>query len=1204
MPVLTSSQSNRFLRNVQQNVYYKINNENTECKRYIKVMLDLQPDNYEDIYDYYDSGKYNDNREEKVNSLIDELHLYREITQNSKPITRNLNESQERKRCTKKITQNVGSINHQLSKVNSFKPIVNNRRSELNTTNESISTNYINELNLKDSKNQITGTNDSISNKLNNLSVVTIQENKYISTSPLPEENEHILFSKETIRPVIISSTYNNKSNSSMIHDNYKLKLTNKEYTDQEENIKEENIKGYEDNNKNQDEQFEPTINNFPSTSIFESNKKTTADLNDALIIKYPDSIVESNIQKNQNNSKTDDLDGKVTVENSILDEKENISLDDNVNCTCNKKINKDISSSKIMNNITDVKTDKNVSLNSSNINGHELLDEINMTNNTINEKNIIDNKNNLNSSLLGKKPVTYKSTNQNNLKESNENLLQESMLNNDDNLAQNRMQVSRTNNFSKSSLFEFRIPELKLKGQRKRNNNENINDLEEINNKKMSLVAKKLPQNNSRQFVTKLIRFPQKDETSTRNNYRENNNMGKTTTNKSIFTKSSALMLNKEISRPQIQTIPEISSKQVEYTTKKTPRELVGKVKYNSKIRTASSFGDCNNDIASTEKLFASPKMLPQVPIKRIMNHPSETTEITLENDDIDLTTNSLRKLITESDKYISFIPNTRIVKTFKENNNHRKKSSRKDSLNINNLDLVQLQKPSSLVETTESSQIQMIPKNKIVNIYSTKIPTSGRNINKRIIINKNTLKSKISKPAQLMLIPKRSSSSDTTILMKNDNMSILEQNISLNNAKIKTSSVPLFLDKIHRNKNNHFNRPLTLALKNKNSLNDQSPIERGSIGSKKIDTKQNSEFNDDADSKAMLKSYPLDKSQVEDPYDDEHAPYTNEDLEPIIFYGQTQKPKISNKNFKFVIQSPISRQSLNINRKYNKSDVKLSQPAPINRPEYGEKYDSQRNGKLEVNGKNQKYQPAFDRSNNVPINIDMTDNDKYDVKTSEDESLNPNRFEIISQTKIVDGVFKIPLVSHTSIDNNGSEYVSDIFIPIEKPDGRHSVISLTKLLTGDFKLLNGHEEVHLSSIKPTAKMDPTLSSMRISTVRSDVIDDPINPNLIKILQGTNDNEKLTAPNAPIHIIQIINNGQCSHKHNDTDTVQKSEPDNDKHTYFNKSRIEGRRLSSIRSQNIPKNNKPINRKINNAYNHFDSEILDRFLQVYSPHLV
>ncbi|XP_060839851.1 GATA zinc finger domain-containing protein 14-like [Rhopalosiphum padi] len=1326
-PVITSSQINRFPRHVQQ-VSNKSNNEETEYKRYIKVILDLKPDKYEDMYDSYDDGKNNDNR----GSLIDELILHKEIEQNSKPITRNLDESRERKRCTKKITQNLGSTNHQQSqklllrniedgieptikctdcellksninskepnnnydsnlqleqkdddyfikvlnqlidkinkpknvksnlfknlpiqtsieptilenslvenqntnsssgeevivkfekikgnrivnklesspenifvngnwvrnklienKINDCKPIVNDRRNELNDKNESISNNEMKQLNLKDSKNQVIETDDNISSKLKDLSVVT-EENKYILTSPLTDENKHLLFSRETSMPFVVSSTskYKPDSNTDLTDDNYKFKFTTKDYTDQFN--KEENVSNHEKNNKSQ---YELTVNNFPTTvAIFESSEELTSDLNEASKIKNSDKFIESN----DNNPKTNFSDEETIVENSNLEEKENNSPDDNVNCSCNKKIIKNILSSTMVTNITEIKTDLYTSPNSLKMNSNKRSNQlpqknskINQAKNITNENHLMKNKKDLNSDFLGKKQVIYESTGENNLKESNVNSLEGPILNIDDNQSQDTYN-SRTNKNKKidpkNSLFKSTIPELKLKGQIKRNNDENINNVEEINNDRKPLISKTLPQKKTRQFIVKLKRFPQNDD----------NNMDKITENNNISTKNSAQMLNK-ISLTPLQSI---SSKQKENITKNSPRKLIEKMKnnilINGKIHTESD--NNKNYITSSKKIFTAPRILSQIPLK-INNHSPQSTPRNLEkpikNYDFNATKNSPRKFITESVKYNSFNPNSRNFKNLNENNN-KNIISRKDSINTNHLDPVQLQRPSSFVKNIEKTKIQTTPKNKILNTYSTKIPTYIKSGDISTIKNKYILKSKISKPALLIQSPKIFSSSNTTKQMKNnENIPLLKLNKSLNNAKTKSNSEPLFLDKIDKTKYNFFDKTFTLPLKNKNILNDQSPTEQVFI--KKTDTNQNLKLKyDDANLNFLLKSNSPEKIQVEDLYDHEHAPYTNEDLEPIVFDELTKKANISNKNSPFIIQSANSRQFPNENQRRNKLGVKLLQSVPNNQLEYDENYDSQKKNKFEANVKKHKNQPNLNKSNNFPINTVTLDNDKYNVSNPNDEYSNPNKFGVLSQVKIADGVFKIPLVSQTSVDNNGSEYVSEIFIPIEKPDGKHSAISLTKLLTGDFKLLNEPGVERLSVIKPTSEIDSTLSSTRNSTDCESK--EPVNPILPKILQAIRENES----SVPIHIIQIINNGQCSYKDNGTDTIKKIVHDDDKHK-FHKIHNEDRRLSSIRSQNTPDNNKKIHRNIENAYNHFDSAILDRFLQVYSPHIV
>ncbi|XP_022165387.1 uncharacterized protein MAL13P1.304-like [Myzus persicae] len=1331
-----SSQINRFPRQVSNKNY----NENTEYKPYIKKILDLKPDNYENMtYDYYENGKYNDNQKKKINGLIDELNLHREIERNSRPITRNLKESQDRKRCSMKITQNVGPTNHQESqklfltniedgikptlkcrdcellksninpgepsnnynnnlkleqkdddylitilnqlidkrnktkhvkstsikdlpiqtsmgtnssssgemivkfekikrnriinklepspentyvngnwvrnkmiknKVNDFKPIQNDRRSGFNDKNESISKDDIKQLNLKDSKKQVIETDDNISNKLKDLSVVTVHENKYISTTPLSEENERLLFSIETIRPFVVSTTPKDKSDSSMINDNNKLQFTTKEYTDQ--SSKEDNISSYDESNTSQDKQFEQSKNNFKTTAaIFEPTEEPRSDSNETSKLKNLDGITES-YDSNQNTNYSDAGD-------TIVDEKQNNSLDDNLkcNCNCNKKIIKNILSSTTVTNITEIKTDMDTPPYNLKMNSHkrssQLLKksgEINRSKNKNSEENLIKNKINISSDDLGKKQViTSESTSRENLKEANLNLLQGSTLNTriDDNQSRGTKDSKPNKNKkidSKNSSFSSIIPEVMLKGQRKINNDKN-NKVEEINNKRMFL-NQKLPQINKSQF-SKLKRLPQNYETSVKNNNRKNNNMDKITdNNNNIFTKSSSQTLDKIISRTPPKTISEISSKKIENITKKRPGHLIEKMKLNfpinSKIYTTSNVGDYykTNYMTTTEKIFASPRILSQVPIKDINQHFPQTTprnlEKLLDNYDDNKTKNIPTKLITESDKYTVFNPNTRIIKNLKESNINKEFISRTDGINTNNLDPLQLQRSSNLVKPIQSTKIQMTPKNKNGNLYSTKTPTLSKN--NSTTINKNVSKTKFSKPDLLMQNPMIISSSDTTKQMKNnENMPILKTN----NAKTEPSSVPLFSDKIAESKYNRFDKPLTLPLKNKNILNNQTPAERVFI--KKTDTKQNLKSKYDADSNVMSKSYPQDKSQVKDLYDREHAPYTKEYLEPILFHGPTEKAIVSNKNTQYVIESPISEQSSNRKQKHNILGVQLSQPVLINRPEQDENYDDTlRNNKFEVNDKKQKNRHDLNTLNNVPINSDTLDNDKYDAQNPNDESPNPKRFGVLSQVKIADGVFKIPLVSQTSVDNNGSEYVSEIFIPIEKPDGRHSAISLTKLLTGDFKLLNEPGVENLSVIQPIPEIDSTLGSTCTTTncESSDITDHSVNPSPSKILEAIKDNKKLSSP---IHIIQIINNGQCSNKHNTTDTVKKSVHDEDEHK-SHKFRNEGRRLSSLRLQNTPNINRQIDRKLGDAYNHFDSEILDRFLQVYSPHLV
>lgn len=122
---------------------------------------------------------------------------------------------------------------------------------------------------------------------------------------------------------------------------------------------------------------------------------------------------------------------------------------------------------------------------------------------------------------------------------------------------------------------------------------------------------------------------------------------------------------------------------------------------------------------------------------------------------------------------------------------------------------------------------------------------------------------------------------------MKNNENIPLLKLNKSLNNAKTKSNSEPLFLDKIDKTKYNFFDKTFTLPLKNKNILNDQSPTEQVFI--KKTDTNQNLKLKyDDANLNVLLKSNSPEKIQVEDLYDHEHAPYTNEDRSNNIHYNK----------------------------------------------------------------------------------------------------------------------------------------------------------------------------------------------------------------------------------------------------------------------------------------------------------------------------
>lgn len=992
-----------------------------------------------------------------------------------------------------------------LNKCNDCKSIGNDQRSDFNDTNGAISETDTIVYNLNNPENQVMDTNTDNLKNLINVPLTSILENKEILTSTLPEENEYVLASRQTDKPEYSTSTLTDKLDYTA-NDN-KWKYTTKDFKEKLNDV--DIFTNNETSNTNQDKPFKPTINQLHPNEG-ELNEEIATDLNNTLKINN----FEGNIHDNDNQLVTNFLEGVTVVSDPTSNEKDN-----NINCNRDKKVIKNILNSIMIKNITEIKTDTYIVPNELKVKNHKSSDKLLKKNlntskleNTTNDSEIIkiNNDRNYKSALL-KNQIPYKNQNQNNPNES---------------MMITKLQGSRNNKINRNiknilKSTDVKIPEFKLKNERKINNKVKINNDDEIEKKRKFLLPIYLRQHNPRQYAVELKeKYPNENNTYIRNNFDEYNNINKITINND-FSKSSSRNIPKLLKE---------HTKNGDIITKQTQRKVTVELKQATPInlKTYISRNFSNNDnadhITATKQVPFITKKFSQVPKKNMNNTSSKIVLRRLgkfEKYRDDITTEYPNKIDKKLEYNLQLNTSAQTSANTDGMYNENNLPSLKKSKNNIDFNSVKLRKPLSLIKssniTTNITKIPFISKNnsfeKISNAYAKKISNDAVNSNNRIIKNKISLK-----PVQAI---------KTSSMIPSDT-------ITLKNNKMSTT------------------------LKSKKSLNDIK---------KKID------------SNGLIKSKLLEVSNEDIIYDYEHAPYKIEDLEPIIFdepVGKFINPKKNHSN--------------------NIIGLKPLQTVPIIRPEYDDYYDNRGNNKDEENIVKQ-YNSKFNISNYDSINDNIVNLSKYQVENLEGKYENQSRFEIIPGVKVVDAVFKIPLVGHTHFDNNGSKYISDLFIPIEKSDNQHKAISLTELLNGNFHLVNEYDEHSLGMETPSPR---EIESTFIECVPEDgnspdiTRDKSFDIKTFKILQSSKENEKQTTP---IHVIQIINNGLCSDNSAIKTTLKSKHKDE---AQFNKFRNADRRLSSIKLKNIP-NSKQKNKKFGDAYNHFDSDILDRFLQVYSP---
>lgn len=1242
------AQKNQFPRHIPK--ICPTNSKQSTPEQYTKVILDLK---FENEQDYDDSQNYNNNRAKRTNSLINDCNLNIEIESNSKPVTKTLSESLERKRCIQKklgsrrlqqpekifsesnedekisklickdckllkpntnpeTFHNSYRSNSELKQINDDffinilkqlidkldkskqskslsrndlliqksndlflletksneksnyssseelihtfekmkenctidnpentfvngkrvrnkiegihnyerKPVINDISTELVYYNESALKDVMNSFGLINLKNQQTETNPDISENLNILKVTGTQENEEVSTSPIPGNNKHFLVTRETPKPLFSSSTLKNKLDSTRTDDNNKWKFKTTFITNLYEEPKK--IPTNKTNIQNQ----ESTISNFETTS----NEDIISDKNNKLKTENFDEIVESSIDENDRQSKNN----KSEEVDSILVQKENNSSKNKLDCSHNKKIVKNILSSTIMKNSTEIRTDTYTSPKNLKIKSQKWSNQSPKTNgesikeNNTFESSSIKTKNDLDLDLL-----------------------------------------------EKNILLKNRSPDLKFEDQRKIENNKRI--------KSIPLTPKTLAQKNPRQFVTQLKQdISRKPHTYLKNSFRKFSNNNKTNINNIIPTtnrisKVSDHTQNKITGQFLPQSVSEKSKGHDDFDVNriKMPlKKVVTKLKYDVPINSnthTENFSRYDSDAVMMDKkmspMILSPVKSINIPLSKNMSKPSK---LLLDYSDVDVIKKIPRKFVVDS--YVN--------KTVNENVNNKKKN-----LNSRNNTLV-------LVKNIENIKIHTKPK------YTLEKISNGPTHRKRINIDRTTLQTDKSKPTQVIRTPKPSSPLRiTSPKQNNDAISKYKIKYPLNDRKIKDTIVSsISNENLPIEKYDILDNP-DLTLKNKKSFNDRKIMESDFIKNNKLSPNLKYVSDSDVLSHATFVKVP----QIEDDYDYEHAPYKHDDLEPIIFNEPIGKPKLPNQNSRLFLQHP-SRQPLFGNQFKNTPASNLLNSVPIIRSEYDDyPHALKKNNGEEINIEKQLCVPELNLSSHSSNedNTSISDSIKYGVNNLDKKYLNQSRFEILPSLKVDNGVFKIPLSGHTGFDNNnGSEYVSDIIIPIEKSNGQHSAISLTKLLSGDFHLLNRDDE-HSLAVGLTSNMDSPLSASQTSHygTNSDKTGRQYDAATLKTFYTNDEDEKKIVP---IHIIQIINNGMCSN--DGTKTEKKTQRNRNNNS--RKLRNEGKRVSSAGLQKLPKNLREINKKLNNAYKHFDSEILDRFLQVYSPHIV
>lgn len=1252
----------RYPRHVQ-NMYIDNDKQETSGRR-IKIIMNLQPENEKDMYDNYEDGKYYDGyREKNIKGLTDDWKLKNEIERNSKPITRTLSESQERKRCSKNIFPELGVVQSQksqkiftesneserkialecedcnilksnknpektddsdlqlkriddedfinilkqlidkLEKPKHSKPVhseifkirksdepdplehkavekkvanssseeelilkiekikgnrvlekldsslentfvngkwirnnlaksksidckseVNDVEKVSNDKNESISKNDTKLLNLKDTHDRVL---ESVAESLPDTSQnVGKQENKGISTSPVPEEKEHFLVSRETVKPLQYSTTLEDDLRSTGTDENNNLHRTTDDF---KERFTEKDH--FSNNNEGDDmnlgKSLEPTTNNFQTTAVYESTEESTSDLNNTSKLKSSDETLETNNHRNEDHPEKNHSEAVPVVGDSGSDEKENTSLEDNDDCSCDKKVIKNILSSTTMQNITEIKTAPNgsKSRSSKRLNNYQRKNDQNKNSkNATNDATITRNENILPTSFLNKNHIKQVKPSINNHEKSNVNLMENSMLITDNSqpryIKDNREnKIMKT--FVKNSSPKYMIPNLKTKQfkstAQKRNEKENVEKFNRIKNKPMPLIPRNPPQNSGRFAATKLNQQITDTNDHLYGKY-DDKDIERIATNKRIFTtpKNLAQLLTKTIDRSP--------------SRRKKPDEPIGfpengetiDTKSRSKIHKKSNLGfplyrdlysarhfgeRINADgLTETKKTSSASKKSLRTPVE-IIHGPSYQDVLRRPGklaDDLGYgygTKESSRKSVTRTREYGPFNPNTRDGKASREYiDNEQIQNDRKyieDNNDTNHVRLRKLPNPSEYHTSTSDGKNSN-------NIATDKIHSD-------------------SKSTQSIEISKTPTVYGTPTIFNDDISSTPKPKKSLIDEKSNFNLVPSFSS--------------TPSSKNKNSVKNRFSTESSFVG--KTNPNSYSKAKDRPDLGSRIRNAQRTK--------EEHAPYTVKDLEPIEFNeptGTPERPSAAN-------SESVSRSSLG-SQSSSEHGFKSSRPLSTVRPEH------------------QRYRDAFNENDD---DGDVPDFDENRGENSGNTSANRRRFGVLSGVRATndDGVV---FGRQKPVDDSGSV------------DGKSSV-------TGDFRLMNEHEHFDRSGLTPAAGSSKGSDAIRTPSIQRHHVFNALRAN------NPDDDNLIT----PVQFIQVFSNSDpCPNEHDVRKSARKSECNNGGN--FREFRNGSRMMSSARSRENGPDLGHLKKKYEKAYDHFDSEILDRFLRVYNPHML
>lgn len=985
-------------------------------------------------------NKLRDNKS-MINSLSEEdKEIFKLDKLKGNRIIDKLNSSSEKTFVNEKWLKNKITKN--------YKPIVNdNIISKLNSRNESVTRNDT-RLFFDLKAESVTETNDEISKNSNTLQVNSVvskpAENKEVLTTPLPAvEKNRVLVSRDTINPFYLSSTA--KLDSTITTDeNNKRKYTTRDFTDED-------------------------------------------DKEDLLDVNYTDRILDTNVNENDNLPNVNYSDGPAiaAIDDSSSIDNENNSFDNGqVNCNCNKNVIKNILSSAMIINMTEIKSDTYEST-ANKTKGYKHSDKsrdasngggIDRHEHPVGENNAMKNKNNFfdNKVSTHTKPLSRKISSRDGI------------------------------------VAELKLKRLQLQDQIKRNNEERSNNFGEAKIKSKSNDSSL--QTAQRQIAAKQYNPGTKEIRVAENTLGEIKITNKIAVNRKMFTTSERpkkiIVSDNNLLRNTPKTIILRENGKFGDNSKYDVNiKLKHDYPINSKTYTANNFSKHNNGGFGgvTEGIASVPvnNNMPQVStgIKKTF---SQTPRKFPDGD----------ATIKESSRNASVINAGKIAEVNVIGGGYNKKIQKDGRNNSYNLGTVKSDDPTRLNENTDGIEmIKTIP----ANIKTKWLPAGGeRPIGSRAI----------KRPA---LKSKKSPDDD-----------------DVNVTRTVSPAAPVFFDKSIPGRD-VFNAP---ALKYKNVRKTGSNLAHDVLSSKS--------------------NQPGPRARGTDGGDREHAPYDAGYLRPIAF-GKPAKSDLTNSTVRSGFRRPPSAGHSSGNPSRNRRPPSLQRwSAPVGRPANGTSSSP----------------PATDGGGDPAVIDDghdiISDHGKYsgDNRGWRDTfSNNRTQFDVLRNVKVTNGVFKIPLVvSRTSVGANGTARVSGVFIPVEKHDGRHSAVSLSELLTGDFRLPDDVADPAALQASRSDKNDFN------DVTAGGPFDSETSDNIIQ--RASNEVDK-----APVQIIQIINNGLCLDQCNVTDRTNKK---------FQKAagvqtRNDGKRVLS--SPNIQQTR----RRIENAYNHFDSEILDRFLQVYTP---